>query len=447
MKFLPLALIAGASLVQSCGQNSSSNVEIYGGRVVTSGDILKRVVALRLSGSITCTGVLLSEKHVLTAGHCIPEYTPSLAEEPREARLISVQRARLTMDVAFGTTSNSPKQVRKVVRWEVHPGWREFMLRVYDILDRDKVGAATQADADYISQKVDKGNWHDIAVVEFAGGIPQGYEVAKVLEERVLPGQKLVLAGFGISEIGRQDHSTLQQTESKVEASLLDVGEFKVDGQSGRGPCKGDSGGPAFVVQNNTLFVAGVVSRNNASDTCQGADAIYTSVKGQYDWLARYLPATTPSPIVTPVPVPEPTRGTSTVLDVASAQRCSDARAFSEFTRKEIAKEICSQVSPSDKQACLTQCYELAGLVTPPPLPQSVVVATQDTYLKLRVAQSSELAEEEKCFIPAGTRIEVKSRPSSFTDAHQALVLTSVVPSCPHFATSGPVYIYAPHFR
>jgi secreted trypsin-like serine protease len=60
--------------------------------------------------------------------------------------------------------------------------------------------------------------------------------------------------------------------------------EIAVDQTRGRGPCLGDSGGPAYTLVASKLYLWGVSSRGDASCSSQ---AIYTNILSYLPWIEK----------------------------------------------------------------------------------------------------------------------------------------------------------------
>lgn len=241
--------------IEKLGAESSG---IIGGDIVNDDDLIaKSTVALiaqvvskkdKTVSQSTCTGTLLPNNIIITAGHCIP------TADPAENMVMIV--------VLFGTNIEKPtrEQQRLVTEVMIHPEYGKTEDR-FDV--------------------------HDLAMIKFSGSVPEGFAPAKLLsDESVLtPGTTVTLAGYGII---KTDGKTTESNRrlNKVDVAIArSVGkhEVVVDQRFGKGACHGDSGGPAFVEINGSLFVWGVTSRGsgkNGVDDCS-LFGIYTKIRSE----------------------------------------------------------------------------------------------------------------------------------------------------------------------
>ena len=111
------------------------------------------------------------------------------------------------------------------------------------------------------------------------------------------PGSSVTLAGFGVSDY-KKDSQTgkfsgegsglLRQIDNIGVISLSASGqEMTFDQSKGSGACHGDSGGPAYFLEQATQksLLVGVTSRGtDPSGLCNG-QVIYTSVAGYTSWI------------------------------------------------------------------------------------------------------------------------------------------------------------------
>lgn len=206
-----------------------------------------------------CTGTLLDQDILLTAAHCTswnPEYMV----------LYFSKDAPQNMKEFLQTMHENPL-VRRVVGGKVGNRWPRMR--------------PTQND------------WGDIALLKFEGGLPDGYQTAELLpaNESLQVAQPTTLAGFGVTN-GFKNTSSNQLL--KVEVSILkphhSPTEMIID-SGDKGPCRGDSGGPAFVTgTDGKKYVAGVTSRadleTDPKAQCVG-DTIYTKVQPYATWITR----------------------------------------------------------------------------------------------------------------------------------------------------------------
>lgn len=185
-----------------------------------------------------CTGVAWSERHVLTAGHCVDFAQRSgvmptvISEIPTECE-----------STEFGVTS-----------MERHPELDLGLL----VLEADLPTAALGIP------------WMDALHPEWVGAPAE-------------------LAGYGLTEAGAA-RSLRYASESIVE---LDEQFVVVDGEGQSGACDGDSGGPLFARgDNGTIGVIGLL--DDGDPTCVGRD-YYTRGELIVTWDA--LPAASAPPV------------------------------------------------------------------------------------------------------------------------------------------------------
>jgi hypothetical protein len=133
-------------------------------------------------------------------------------------------------------------------------------------------------------------NANDVSLIKFPGGLPAGYEPAKILPPSVhlQDGETVTLAGYGESDPGQGGNNgagILRKVDVSIKNATYSQSEVLLDQTQGRGSCHGDSGGPAFVEMNGELYLWGVTSRAypNNQDAAVNCDqgAIYTEFDAQ----------------------------------------------------------------------------------------------------------------------------------------------------------------------
>jgi len=250
---------------------AKTTVQIF--NFIVQHDMFGRVIGIR--GVAGCTGTLLANDIILTAAHCTNE-------NPNYIVLYFSKDAPKSIDEVIP----SNPLVRRVVGGKVAAEWPKL-----------KGNELT--------------NHGDIALLKFTGGIPDGYQVANLLpaKERLKVQQPTTLAGYGIT-------NGITQTKTdkllKVDVTILNPRysrtEMVID--SGlKGPCHGDSGGPAFVTgSDGKKYVAGVTSRSEHETDPNGlciGDTVYTKVQPHGAWIKRSI-ASLQSPDFKPELIPQP---------------------------------------------------------------------------------------------------------------------------------------------
>lgn len=260
-----LVLITVLSAVVACSPTATKFTEsksqgsgIIGGEPVPSDDgIAKSTVAIVATvegadgkpGQFICTGSLLRNNLVLTAGHCVPK----VGEQYKKVALYIIFNSDLSQ--------MSRRDVRLVTDSLVHPDY----------------GQAGEMGEDA----------NDVAVLQFDGEMGTGYKTARFLadDSLLVAGAKVTLAGYGLIEtdgVKTKSDDRLRKVDVEV---VEDFGKTEVllDQSKGKGACHGDSGGPAFLEVNGNHFVWGITSRGAGKDGVDDCSlvSIYTKVKAQ----------------------------------------------------------------------------------------------------------------------------------------------------------------------
>jgi endonuclease G len=202
----------------------------------------------------SCSGILIHSQIVLTAAHCI---------HPGDAYVVALNTNNQN-DVGNGQQIN----VRKVL---IHPDYHKTNLYndIATLILQSKVN--TQPVSIASSQAIN--STKRITLVGFGNYDPQNS------------------AGFGTKREAEVDIMSIrhdikedlnnEEGRYKYESDL----EF-VAGGNGFDTCKGDSGGPAYIIDNEQRVVAGLTSRgiNEDSGTC-GDGSIYTRLDVYAPWI------------------------------------------------------------------------------------------------------------------------------------------------------------------
>lgn len=231
----------------------SSDNGIIGGKAVSKSEEISTttVQLLNVRKGTSCTGTIIAANIVLTAAHCT-------AADPTDIYVI------FSTKIPQSSSDLRKMNVRRVADGATDPRWAQL--------------------SDTTSKV-----WGDIALLKFSGSLPLGYKAARVStdESNLQDGMTVTLAGFGLIKGGPEvEAKELRKTSVTVKEAAFSSTEFLVDQTQGRGACRGDSGGPAYVLSSGKPVILGVTSRGegDAKNDCTVA-AVYTSVAAYTSWI------------------------------------------------------------------------------------------------------------------------------------------------------------------
>lgn len=240
--------------------SASSAWAIHGGRDAREGE-LKSTVALATKNSngtykTFCTGTLINNNTLLTAAHC---HGDSQSAETF---------------VVFSLDLYAPRPVvLPITHWKIHEKWDESTV-----------------------EEMDPRNTHDLALVTFAGPLPQTHKAALLLADDgfVKRNTQVLVAGYGFKkesfEPGPDGWPEMPSGEGVLRSVRVKVADPHFSDtevlttEIKSGTTSADSGGSAFIRRGPHYYLWGVTSRG-----LPGEDGVYTRVSPFLNWIRQNL--------------------------------------------------------------------------------------------------------------------------------------------------------------
>ena len=251
---LPLTLLVASACASQPddlpGARSASSA-VVGGLPASASDYPSTVAITDPAGDPFCSGTLIAPHVVVTAAHCLVNQTES------DLRVI----------YGFTTPASAPPSERRTVAMAApHPHYDPSA-------PKDAYGL---------------GPLHDIGVIvlddDIAGAVVTPVLPYTRVDAELTPSRPLHIVGYGIN------NTTTNASGTLFKAITPHVRHAPTELLAGRpgtpDTCFGDSGGPAYLVDDDTLWLVGATSRawDGASEPC-GESTVYTVVSAYVPWL------------------------------------------------------------------------------------------------------------------------------------------------------------------